>query len=144
MLTSDDLRLVGPDVIEVSARHERLDPHVKWWVDYAPEPATTLSGRVVFGTLHAFGAAGGAEVTVASVIKYPNGASPTSEEFEKALKDSDALETLYDYARTVVSSVAAIVNARPELDRKAPEPVFGQLKRASESDSASTSASAER
>jgi hypothetical protein len=87
---------------------------------------------VVFGTLHAFAPNGGGEVVVSSIVLYPTGTNPTTAEFAKALRGSDAVETLYDFARTILRTVASTVNAKPKLKRIAPAAKFGRLVRAEE------------
>ena len=124
------MRLVDLDVLRSRAeKGAHNEPHIYWYVDFAPEPEESLAGRVVFGTLHAFGAKGGGEVMVGSIVLVPDDGDVSTEAFREALVESDALETLYDYARTALRTSLALVDVKVKLPRVAPEPVVGLLVR---------------
>jgi len=132
LISPHDLRLSAPEIFEAKATQTGAKRHVRWFVGYAPEPQEGTSSRVVFAAIHAFNESGGAEVSCASLISHPSDFDPTNEEFEQALRDSEALETLYDFLQPHVRSLLAMVNCGAKVPSKAPKPKFSRLKRASE------------
>lgn len=134
-LSGLDLRIVDLDILSLNASQNGTEPHVAWYVSYAPEIERELSrpGRVVFGTIHAHSEAGGADVTGACIMVYED-ASARTEEFFEALKGSDALETLWDFVRSTTRGVLGIVGSDAEVPTKAPEAKFSLLSRPGASD----------
>lgn len=138
------LQLVAPEVMGVRASQQPVaEPHLNWYVDYAPERDDDLDGRVVFGQVHGAAANGYADVTVASVMRYAAEDEPGTEEFASALENSDALETLWDIARVAFRTIAALTGLDVELPAKAPQAEISQLvpsDEANESDKAGQTA----
>jgi hypothetical protein len=122
-----DLHLVDLEVTSLSARQSSGSRHTRWFVGYATEPEQEVHGRVVFATLHVYGERGGGEVSVAVIMVYPDDVEPTTEEFVGALVESDALESLYDYARTVLRGLLGFVDVSVTVRRKAPKPKLDTL-----------------
>lgn len=106
-----------------------LDERIDWHVDYAPEDASTGSERVVFGTLHLHSEQSVVELTVVGLLGYEAASEFTSEEFEAGLRESEAVETLYDIVRMAILPVAAQVECDVRLPVKAPSAIVGLLER---------------
>ncbi|EPR76271.1 hypothetical protein ADILRU_1405 [Leifsonia rubra CMS 76R] len=90
--------------------------------------------------MHAFDESGGGYTTVAAMVEYPEDCDPSSEEFENALRDSEAVESLYDLARTVLRTVCATVDSIPQIETEAPRAEYGQLQKANNADEADSGA----
>lgn len=122
------LVLVAPEVMGVRASQQPIDdPHLNWYVDYAPERDEDTGARVVFANLHAAGANGIADVTIACMMRYPLEREPGTDEFASVLASSDALETLWDIARVAFRSIAAVAGVNVEVPDKAPDAEISQL-----------------
>lgn len=133
MIRPTSIHLTDPRIIEVRASIAgEGEEHVNWLVDIAPTAEARLNLRVVFATLHAYGAGGNCDVVVGARMKYPKVATTPLEEFEAALAESEALETLYDYARVHARSLLGLVESDGTLPAKAPDPTFGRLAEAEE------------
>jgi hypothetical protein len=130
MTLRNRLNAVSPDIVALRAATDTgSKPHLEWYVGWAPEEDDGVHGRVVLGTLHAFGDNGGGEVTVAATVIYPKSVDPSNEEFADALIDSEALETIYDIAHIALRSILATINAQVEIKRKSPKPTMSMLER---------------
>lgn len=127
------LTLTAPEVISVHGdRGYQGKNHLKWFVDYAPEPHENGAGRVVWGTIHASHGDVISDVTVAAFIAYDNAGEVHSEEFEEALLDSDALAALWDVTRISFGALTGLLENRITLPRTAPSATLSQLRRPSE------------
>lgn len=129
------LVLIAPEILAVRASQQQIDdPHIEWYVGYAPERDDANGARVVFGTIHAASAQGVADVTVAGMMRYPASEEPGTEAFADILAESDALETLWDIARGTFRAIATIANLDVEVPAKAPVAEISQLMRSEEAD----------
>lgn len=127
---SESFLLSSPELLAVSASQpvsEEMSDHVVWTVSYHPTLSSSKRGpwRPVVGTLHAADQSGNGDVSVGAILKNIHGADP--DDFEAALADSDALETLYDVARSHLLPVMRSVGCDIVLDRKAPEVELHEL-----------------
>lgn len=119
---------INPVVMEAKTIRQPVEePALHWIVGFAPEREESAGGRVVFGTIHAESSTGIAEVTVASIMSYPEEAEPAEGEFSHALAESDGLETLYDVARLAFRTIVALTDLDLDLPTNAPEPELGEL-----------------
>lgn len=130
MVDKSVFRAVDIETIDLQSGISPTESHVTWKVGIAPEAESDLGGRVVYGTLHAYGPSGGGEVTVAGLIlHYPSDLELSVEQFREGIEESDALECFYDAARMALRVATAIVSVAPELPVKAPAAVFGLLQK---------------
>ncbi|WP_146078581.1 hypothetical protein [Rathayibacter rathayi] len=116
----EDLRVLSLSASEEEAEHK----HVKWFVSYDPEiwMEGELPLHVVIATLNATLEGGRADITVGGLFSYigEEDIIRPSEEYRSALASSSALETLYDYARTTVVPLLAVLEIEDRLPSKAP------------------------
>lgn len=127
--------VIDPVVIDVSASlRSTEESFVTWFVGFAPEAEVGADARVVFATLHGSGESGGAEATVACMVRVPDEQGESSEKFKNEFLESDAVQTLYDITRIAFRSVAAISGVVIDVPKEAPEPETGELVRRAPSD----------
>lgn len=126
----DHFRLTDPDVVSLNAsREESQDPHVNWFVGYAPEREAEFDARVIMGSLHVVGETGRGDIRVAGLLFDNADAQYDDESLPEVLANSDAVETLYDFARVSLRSVLAIVDADARIPDASPDPEIDQLVR---------------
>lgn len=123
-----DIKLVNPAVLHLQVDKFEAEEHIEWQVGIAPENEQAeeedpFPVRVVFGTLHTHDNTGGGTITVSALLKQISQEIPDLE----SVKDSDELETLYDFARIMLSSALGLISATPPLPTKAPEPEMAFL-----------------
>lgn len=136
-------RISDLEVFSVSADFGPSEsPHVSWTVGYAPELDAALKARVIIATLHTVGSSGRGTIHVGALLLGEAGAALEGAELERQLSNSDALETLYDFARVSLRSVLAVVDADAAVSRESPSPTFGVLERTSASDPSPTNSEA--
>lgn len=111
------------------------DEHVHWNVGYAPEaePHLPPTMRVVIGDLHVGGKNGYADITVGSLFIH-NGDELSEENMAEAVGESIAAETLYDFARSHVVGLLALLKVEVDVPIKSPDPEVTVLHKASEHD----------
>lgn len=119
--------MTSPTVLHFEGRaFSRREDHIQWRVDYASlmefDTGTYLP---VYGSLRAGGAGGWAEISVAALIAGVE--EVPGDELADTLKESEAIETLYDFARASLSGMLGTVNAGFVLDAKAPDVEVGLL-----------------
>jgi hypothetical protein len=119
--------LTNLDVIRLrSSQGPDTDEHVRWSIEFDPDFADeSETTRVVFGSLHAGGAAGWGDITVGAFFK--NMAGTTVAELPEELFSSDAVESLYDFARSHLQPLLSLVGAPMRLPWKSPDVVVGVM-----------------
>ncbi|WP_022889493.1 hypothetical protein [Agromyces italicus] len=123
-------RITDPEVSFVAAhRAEAETPHLHWNVGYAPDLVEGLDARVVLATIHAAGASGGGDIEVSALFWRSTDAPWNLDTLAADLQASDAIETLYDFARVSLRSVLALTDAEIALPVKAPEAQVSALVR---------------
>lgn len=121
--------LANLDVLELSARYSQSSElHTGWSIGYAPEREEN-GGRVVFGQLHSVGSLARGHAMVSAQIFDVPGSSTSDDEMEQVLTNSIAAETLYDYARTTLSTALGAIEVDVNLPRESPVPEITQLVR---------------
>ena len=129
-------RITDLEVISVSSSRDGAhEPHVNWFVDYAPQKEDELDARVIMATLHVAGSVGRGDIQVGALLWEGSGATQNDESFAAAFAESDALEMLYDFARVSLRSVLAIVESDAEAPGQSPRPEIGQLSRVDDAES---------
>lgn len=112
--------MLSPAVLRFRGRaFEDGENHVHWSVAYSA--LDDFAGRQllpVAATLRAGGQGGWADIDVAALLGGLEGANPGH--VAGILADSDALETLHDFARSKLSALLGTVNSGYVLDPKAP------------------------
>lgn len=123
--------LSSPEVVRVRAAENASDEaHGLWYVGYAPEKEPSVNARVVYGSLHAASTTSYGDITVFGLFYDTSGAAYEDDEsLERALAQSAALETLYDYARTSLRTVLAVIGSDVETSDRSPMPEFGKLRK---------------
>jgi hypothetical protein len=122
-----------------------IHEHLRWDVTYAAEAVSTEMGNIwpVFATLHAAGPGGWGDVSVAAFVRNAEEIEP--DEFESVLAGSEAIETLYDFARSHFMPLIAGVGAELSIPKKSPDPRMSPYSDddADEDDGAESAADAE-
>lgn len=113
-----------------AAANPNGEPHLNWYVGYAPEKEDELDARVVIGSLHFVGADGRGDVSVASLFFDNKGHGYDEDSIADVLAASEATETLYDFARVTLASALATVGATIDLPYKSPDPEISTLRKA--------------
>lgn len=127
-MRASSIRLADPRVLELNGAVRSVpEPHVDWYVGVAPEAEPSGNERVVIATLHIRGANGGCDVIVGSRMIHPNARKVETEDFSRALEDSDALEALYDFARIQARVILATLEVADAVPAAAPKPEFSSL-----------------
>jgi hypothetical protein len=129
-MTKAFLRLTEPEVIHVRADLGETDgPYVRWVVNYSPAtPADSLwTGRVVIAKVDVASKTATASVTVAAFLELnaPEVISP--ELYESALRGSDALDTLWHFARVALAPSMALIRSDLSIPLESPEPTTREL-----------------
>lgn len=90
-------------------------------MSYEPEPIDDLPGPYlsVIGSLHAANATGWGDISVGALLHVLE--EVPDEALEAEIKSSDAIETLYDIARSHLGPLLNTVDCDLSLTRKAPE-----------------------
>ncbi len=128
-------RITDPQVSFVRAHRDGAEePHVHWYVGYAPDLTEDRDARVVLATVHAAGANGGGDVEVSALLWRTTDEPWDVEELASDLEISDAVETLYDFARVSLRSVLALTEADVTVPTKAPAPVIRELVKREDAD----------
>jgi hypothetical protein len=129
--------LTSPDVIRVHATSGESDKsHVVWSVGYAPEKESETDARVIFGTLHAAGPNAFGDVVVSAMLIDTSKDAYAEADIEAVLAQSDAIETLYDFAKANLRPVLAVVDADIRLPYTSPGLELTALERIEESETA--------
>ncbi len=119
--------MLAPEVLRFRA-HQFLESedHVVWRIVHSSVDNfgdRTLLPVIAF--LHAGGQGGWAEIEVAALI---GGVEEVPEsEIPEVLAGSDAIETLYDYARGILSGMLGMVNSGVRLEARAPTAEFERM-----------------
>lgn len=117
-----DLHLFAPIVFRISSsRAASTDENVSWRVVWDEEAGSRDHGpqRVVMGTLTAEGGTGRGEVTVAGFVR---GFDPSIyEDPDAEIGSSEAIETLYDVARSHITGVLGIIGVEVAIPRQSPQ-----------------------
>ncbi|MDR6691489.1 hypothetical protein J2X55_002412 [Microbacterium sp. 1154] len=97
---------------------------MQWDVTYDPTPIDTTYGDVwpVFATLHAGGSGGWGDISVAAFVKNAHDVAP--DQFEEVLAGSEAVETLYDFARSHFVPMLAGIGAEVTMPAGSPKPTM--------------------
>lgn len=116
--------LSSPQVVRLrasQANDNEAEPHTLWHVSYEPDPVEGLPGTYlsVIGSLHAANATGWGDISVGALLHVLE--DVPDEKLEEELKSSDAIETLYDIARSHLGPLLNTVDCDLSLARKAPE-----------------------
>jgi len=114
------------DVVRFRATQgDGTEEHVTWRVGYAPETVLTDEGswvRIVIGTLHAGGEGGWAEVDAGAFLVSQEEHPETDSDFEDLIRESMAVEALYDFARSHLRTFLATISVSVDLPWGSPEP----------------------
>lgn len=116
------LSVVNLQVFRLRAsRADDVELHVDWSVTYSTTAVTTELGDAwpLLGTVHAGGVGGWADITVSGMLK--NAGSTADEDWEHELGSSEALETLYDFARSHLGPLLMTVDAEVPLPKISPQ-----------------------
>lgn len=136
MTSTIPFRLADPMVLDVDAAWtESESPHVNWYISYAPEREEDSLHRVLFATLHTVGESCRGNIRVAATLA-DQFEDAEWDIFEEELRDSDALQTLYAFARTTLRMVLSAVGDASEIPEFSPEPEFDHLVRVDEAEMA--------
>ncbi len=128
------LTLLEPDVTGLQASKLPLEEeHLEWSVGYAPTDYPRKHARVVIGTINAGGAGGSVDVSVGAMMAYSPENDP-GDEFAAVLRQSDALETLWDIARLAFYGAAGVAGVRTTVPVAAPIPEINVLHRVDQED----------
>lgn len=137
--------LVDPKVLSIEAHAEReMEDHLQWHCSYSREDVIS-EARVVIGTLHGATKEAGFTVTMGSLF-IETGTTDTSSDYQFAVRESEALETLYDLCRQQAAIVVGMLGLNEKFDVpwKAPDPEISVLEeRELGPDQAETSESSE-
>jgi len=120
--------LVDPKVLSVEAHAEReTDDHLQWHCSYSRGDVLS-EARVVIGTLHGATKQAGFTVTIGSLF-IETGVADTATDYQVAVQESEALETLYDLCRQQAAIVVGMLglNEKFNVPWKAPEPELSVL-----------------
>ncbi|MFC9560031.1 hypothetical protein [Agromyces sp. NPDC056965] len=124
------------DVVRVRSAVAPSDKaHEKWFVGYAPEKEQGLNARVVFGSLHVASETSYGDITVSALLFDVSDKTYEESQIDELLAGSEAVEALYDYARTSLRTVLAVIDSDAIIPRAAPEAEFGYLERVTSEDS---------
>lgn len=115
------LSVVNLQVFRLRAsRADDVELHVNWSVTYSGTAMTTELGDAwpLLATIHAGGVGGWADITVSGILK--NAGDVVDEDWEDELASSEALETLYDFARSHLAPLLMTVDAEVPLSKVSP------------------------
>lgn len=127
MAKTQTFHLSSPKILNVDSSWESANQaHINWFVSYAPEREAESNERVLFATLHAVTDDGRGNVQVAAMIQESTDFTDW-ESFEKALAESDALDTLYLFALNGLRTALSLVGGAVGPVDNSPEPEFDQL-----------------
>ncbi|MGN7965050.1 hypothetical protein ACTJKK_03135 [Microbacterium sp. 22179] len=116
------LSVVNLQVFRLRAsRADDVELHVDWSVTYSTTAVATELGDAwpLLATIHAGGVGGWADITVSGILK--NAGSATDAHWEDELGSSEALETLYDFARSHLGPLLMTVDAEVPLPKTSPQ-----------------------
>jgi hypothetical protein len=109
--------------LQVLAVHAEVDsadePHITWVVSV--EPVVGESGtHVVIGTLHCVFERTRAEISVGGQFTPIQPKPISTDLLPDLIRDSSALETLYDFARSSLAGLASAVGTTTDMPMKSP------------------------
>lgn len=132
MKVHERFRMSDPEILGVDASWEDpREPRANWYVSYAPELEEDAQGRVLLATLHVVGKSSSGSIRLAALLHDSlDGGDP--EAFESDLAASNALNTLYAFARSGLRTVFAVVGVDAEVPEESPGPEIDQLVRSEE------------
>lgn len=104
-----------------ASKADDVETHVEWSATYSTTSVTGDAGDAwpVLATIHAGGVGGWADITVSGLLK--NGDTIAVGDWESELASSEALETLYDFARSHLSPLLATIDADVPLPVLSPQ-----------------------
>ncbi|MEV8183379.1 hypothetical protein [Specibacter sp. NPDC078692] len=115
--------LSGPRflALEAFAGTGNLDRHLTWFASF-DEAGEEDGSRVVVATLHAAEDDASATVTIAGSLFWGGGAAEpkTRKKLAQVIRESYALATMYDMARTQVQALLAIAQLEMDLPLEPP------------------------
>lgn len=130
-MSAELLRISTPMVTSVAASQGTFDEDSEsWLVGYAPE-LDEPSGRFLIASLHIHSVKGSVDVELAAtVLGGPEGdleEGEPHEEFAETLASSEALETLYAFARITARSLLGTIEIDADVQMASPAPEITRL-----------------
>lgn len=137
-MSEQAIRIVAPMILDVraSTAFVETETHVVWNVGYAPELDDDGNGRFILAHLHAANTDGRVDVEIGATqlgsVLGSIAEGEDAEQYESALGESEALETLYDIARITAKSLLGTVNVELDLPLASPAVEVTRLVRSTE------------
>ncbi|MEN0022005.1 MAG: hypothetical protein AAGC61_01900 [Microbacterium sp.] len=130
--------LSSPEVLQLRAAHAQpsTEYHIGWDVTFATDiglVVESVSYWSVIGTLHVGDATGWGDISVGALLAV-HGDPP--DDVERALRDSEALETLYDIARNHLRPLLSTIDSDASLPRKSPDATVERYEDSDDDDTA--------
>jgi hypothetical protein len=129
-MSKSSLRLTEPEVLHVRADiGDFVETNLEWNVTYsAAAPVDSpWDGRVVIAKIIAASGNASASVTVAAFLNKNTPEIISADLYESALRESDALDTLWHYARIALAPSLAVIQSDIDIPVESPTPITREL-----------------
>lgn len=118
-------RMTEPEVIRVRADVGEAEPNLEWIVTYSPAPPldSPWNGRVVVARMEIASTNAHASVTVAAFLDESASERMSSELYADAVRDSDAIDSLWHFARIALAPSLSVVRSDLKIPLESPIPM---------------------
>ncbi|MBF4591260.1 hypothetical protein [Curtobacterium sp. VKM Ac-1395] len=124
-MSTQDFFVDNLDVVRFRASQgDQTEEHIKWRVGYAPASEEGVNGqhiRVVIATLHVGGNGGWAEIDAGAFL-VSDDEGPDDDNLEAAVRQSIAVEAVYDFARSHLRGLLATIGVFVDIPVASPDP----------------------
>lgn len=129
-MSKSSFRLTEPEVLHVRADFGGpAEAKLEWDVTYsAAAPVDSpWDGRVIIAKIIAASGNASASVTVAAFLNKNTPEIISADLYESALRESDALDTLWHYARIALAPSLAVIHSDIDIPVESPTPITREL-----------------